>query len=338
MTGSGLWLKVAFYISAVDLEGVSTTPLTGGPTVSFNGTGPFIDRVELGVIRAGTNALAGLTPAPDYYMDPLICETNYGYYAEWDPHDGVTNNLDVGSSGGDQDMVVEMAGPSDDRRLAEAPASGNNNIQFALQNSAFGPSYQDNALVAMLLTYYDDPALAGATLYPNAYSSWIGGISTIIGNPPPPYNVSVTLKGTGQWMDAYFVLGGVNFNGVNQGPQSVVRFETSPASPANPPANIYVSRIRYDVIRPCGAFEGINMLQSIGITNTSTNLNVNWFGTASLQSAPALTGPFRNLVTVTNTLTNSYTPSATNNAQLFRLLYPAYPQYLSTSPIYSTTP
>jgi len=341
LTGSGLWLKAAFFIPSVDLEGVGTTPLTGGPTLVINGTAPFIDRVEIGVIRAGTNALAGLTPDPDYYMNPLICETNYGYYAEWDPHDGVTNNLDVGNSGGDQNMVVEMAGPSNDRRLAEAPApgSGNNNIQFALLNEAFGPSLQDNARVSMLLTYYDDPALVGATLGPNAYQTFIGtGISSIVGAPAPPYNVVVTLAGTGQWKDAYFELPNVNFNGVNQGPQAVCRFETGPPPGSSKPAVIYVSRIRYDVIRPCGVFEGINMLQSISITNTITNLNINWFGTATLQSAPTLTGPFNNVFSVTNTLTNSYTPTVANNAQLFRLLYPAYPQYLSTSPIYSATP
>ena len=130
----------------------------------------------------------------------------------------------------------------------------------------------------------------------------------------------------------------MNFNGVNQGPQAVCRFETGPPPGTSTPAVIYVSRIRYDVIRPCGPFEGINMLQSTSVTNTSTNLSLNWFGTATVQSAPTLTGPFSNVFSVTNTLTNSYTPAPTNNAQLFRLLYPAYPQYLSTSPIYSTTP
>jgi hypothetical protein len=337
MTGTGQWLKVAFYISAVDLEGVDTSPLTGGPNVMFTGAFPYIDRVELGVIRAGTNALAGLTPDPDYFINPLICDTNYGYYAEWDPHDGVTNNLDVGTSGGDQLMVVGLAGPSNDQRVAEAPApgSGDNNIQFALLNNAFGPSLQDNALVSMLLTYYDDPALAGATLYPNAYQTWIGGLSTIVGGPPAPYNVAATLKGTGQWVDAYFVVPNVNFNGVNQGPQAVCRFETSPANPTNAPAVIYVSRIRYDVIRPCGPFEGIDMIQSLGVTATNANLNVNWFGTGTLQSAPALTGPYSDVETVVNALTNSYTPPATNSAWFFRLAYPGYPSYLSTSPIFN---
>jgi hypothetical protein len=87
LTGTGKWLKLGFWIPGVDLVGVGTAPLTGGPTLTFvpNGGFPYIDRIELGVIRAGTNALAGQDPAPDYLMNPLICSTNYGYYAEWDP-------------------------------------------------------------------------------------------------------------------------------------------------------------------------------------------------------------------------------------------------------------
>src|ERR1017187_9686088 len=85
-----------FLAPSVDLEGVNTTQLTGGPTVVFNGGLPYIDRVELGVIRTGTNALAGLTPDPAYHIDPFICLTNYGYYAEWNPSAGVFNNVDAG--------------------------------------------------------------------------------------------------------------------------------------------------------------------------------------------------------------------------------------------------
>ena len=62
LTGTGKWLKLAFYIPGVDLVGVGTAPLTGGPTLSIvpNGGYPFIDRIELGIFRTGTNALAGL--------------------------------------------------------------------------------------------------------------------------------------------------------------------------------------------------------------------------------------------------------------------------------------
>lgn len=334
LTGSGNWLKLGFWIPGVDLQGVGTAPLTGGPTLSFVGGSPFVDRIELGIIRTGTNVLAGQDPLPDYRMNPLICATNYGYFAEWDPHRGITNNLTVGSSGGDQNMVVAMAGPPDDQRLAEAPApgSGNNNIQFALENNVFGPSLQDNANVAIRLTYYDDPSLVGAQIGLNAYQSFVNGISTIIGAPPAPYNARAVLKGTGKWVDAYFYLPNVNFYGVNQGPQSVVRLETSPANPANADTgDVYVSRIRYDVIRPCGPFEGINMLQALEIQPTNTTAAVSWFGTAALQGSTTLGAPFSDILSVTNTLTNSYTAPGLTSAQFFRLRYPPYPAYFITN-------
>ena len=330
LTGTGKWLKLGFWIPGVDLVGVGTAPLTGGPTLSFINGSPYIDRIELGIIRAGTNVLAGLDPEPDYYMNPLICTTNYGYYAEWDPHDGITNNVTTGSSGGDQNMVVEMAGPPDDQRLAEAPApgSGNNNIQFALENNVFGPSLQDNANVSIQITYYDDPNLAGAQIGLNAYDSYVNGIATIIGAPPAPYNARAVLQGTGKWVDAFFYLPNVNFIGVNQGPQSVCRLETSPAVAANlDTGDVFVSRIRYDVIRPCGPFEGINMLQPIGIQPTNQPATVTWFGTATLQSATAVNGPYTNITSVMNTLTNSYTPPTVNPSQFFRLQYPPYPSF-----------
>jgi hypothetical protein len=336
LTGSGKWLRVAFWVTGppVDLAGINTAPLTGGPILIFNGTAPFIDRFELGIERTGTNALAGLDPDPSFLLNPLICDTNYGYFAEWAPYLGITNNLTIGGSGGDQNMAVQMAGPTNDQRLSEAPApgSGNNNLQFALENNVFGPTYQDNADVIMIYTYYDDPALAGATLYPQVYTTLNFGASDII-PPPAPYNTVATLKGTGQWVDAYFELPNVNFAGVNQGPQSVVRFETSPPPGTNTAASIFVSRVRYDVVRPCGPFEGINMLQNMSITGTNNqSIAVKWFGTAAVQSAIAVQGPYTtSTTTVTNVLTNSYSPPGLSNALFFRLIYPSYPGYLSTN-------
>jgi hypothetical protein len=330
-TGTGGWVKLAFWLSSVDLYGVNTAPLTGGPTLEFLGFPPFIDRIELGVMRTGTNALAGQDPDPTYLLNPLICTTNYGYYAEWDAHDGITNNVQIGTSGGDQNMVVQITGPGNDLRLAVAPApnTGNNNIQFALENQAFGPNYQDNARVAMRVTYYDDPDLAGASIYPGAYYTLNYGIPTILGAPPAPYNTAATLKGTGRWVDAYFDIPNVNFQGVNQGPQSVIRLQTTPAIAANlNTGDIFVSRVRYDVIRPCGPFEGINMLQTIGITPTNQNIAVTWFGSATLQAAPLLTGPYANVASITDNLTNAYVLPTTNRAQFYRLDYPPYPAYL----------
>jgi hypothetical protein len=331
LTGTGKWLKLAFLIPAVDLVGVGTAPLTGGPTLSFpSGMYPFIDRIELGIFRSGTNALAGQDPAADYFMNPIICATNYGYFAEWDPHNGITNNVDVGTSGGDQPMAVQLAGPTNDQRLAEAPApgSGSVNIQFALLNNVFGPSLQDNANVAILLTYYDDPNLVGARIGLNAYNSYVNGIATIIGGPPAPYNARVTLRGTDKWVDAYFYLPNANFIGVNQGPQSVCRITTSRAVSTNLDSGVvFVSRIRYDVIRPCGPFEGINMLQSVGIQQTNQVPKVTWTGSATLQSAITVGGPYTNVLSVTNVLTNSYVPPAIKPEQFFRLQYPPYPSF-----------
>jgi hypothetical protein len=325
LTGSGQWTKVAFWLPAVDLAGVNTAPLTGGPRLTFNGGFPFIDRIELGVVRTGTNALAGLDPDPSYFMNPLICSTNYAYYAELDLQKGVTNGLNVGSSGGDQQMAVELAGPADDQRLSLRPDGGNNNLQFQILNQVFGPSYQDNADVAIAVTYYDDPKMAGATLRPQVYQSWIYGISTIT-FPAPPFDARVTLQGTGSWRDAYFELPNVNFNGVNQGPQSVVRYQTTAANSADPTTGyVHVSRVRYDAVRPCGPNEGINFFQTLQLTNAAGNPTVRWFGTGTLQSAPAAGGNWTNVMSLTNHVSNTYLPSAPQQSQFFRLRYPPLP-------------
>jgi hypothetical protein len=325
LAGSGAWVKVAFWLPSVNLAGVNTKPLTGGPRLIFNGGFPYIDRVELGVVRSGTNVLAGLDPDPTYFINPLICSSNYAFYAELDLLKGVTNGLDVGTSGGDQQMLVELVGSTNDQRLALRPDGGNNNLQFQILNQVFGPSYQDNANVSIALTYYDDPKLAGATLRPQVYQSWVFGISTIT-SPVAPYNTQVTLEGTGNWRDAYFELPNVNFNGVNQGPQSLVRYQTTPANPADPTTGyVHVSRVRYDVVRPCGPNQGINYFQSLQITNAAGSTTVGWFGTATLQSGATPSGTWTNVVSVTNSVKNSYIPANPQSPQFFRLRYPPLP-------------
>jgi len=261
LQGSGQWLRVAFVVPNVDLVGINTGTLTGGPRLIFNGGFPFIDRAELGIYRTGTNVLAGLDPDQTFYLDPNICTTNYTNYAELDLQNGVTNNLGVGSSGGDQLMVVEMAGPANDQRLSERPDGIYNNIQFAILNQAFGPNYQDNARVAQVLTYYDDPALAGASFYPQVYQSWVNGVSAL--KFLNQGQVAVTLRGSGKWLDAYFEIPDANFAGVNQGPQSLVRYETTPAKSGDPTTGyIHITRVRYAIIRPCGPYAGVNLLQT----------------------------------------------------------------------------
>jgi hypothetical protein len=376
MTGTGKWLKAAFYLGGVNLSGVDVAPLTGGPDIEFltsaNATAPvspWIDRVELGIMRI-SGPLSGLTPDPNYYIQPLICSTNYGYYAELDPHLGITNGVAFGPGGGDQTVAYELAGPTNDQRLSEVtiPPSGgigDVNMQFVLANTPFGPTFQDNMHIAMRLTYYDDPNYVGAQLFPQVYMSVVAGVETLVfpaGQtasesfglyPGGISNATVTLQGTGQWLDAYFELPNVCVAGVNASP-SVVRYEVDWAStnyttPGNPlynpfsnPANtnkgipeIAVSRVRYNVIRPCGPYQGINMLQEIGATKGGTNVSVNWFGTGTLKAATSLTGPFTNVMSIppngTNTfispfnLTNAYTPAPEAQAQFFQLAYPPYP-------------
>jgi hypothetical protein len=328
LQGTGKWLRVAFWVPNVCLAGVSTAPLTGGPRLIFNSGTPFFDRIELGITRTGTNVLAGLDPDPSFYLDPAICTTNYGNYAELDLQAGITNNLDVGNSGGDQLMVVEMAGPAADQRLSVRPDGVFNNIQFAILNQVFGPTYQDNARVAQVLTYYDDPVLAGATLYPQVYQSWVGGLSTL--KFPNHDSIAVTLTGSGKWLDAYFELPDANFAGVNQGPQSLVRYETTPVTNGDPTTGfVHVTRVRYAVIRPCGPYAGINLLQQYvpqqpffignGVTLTSSNLIVSWSGVASLVASPTLNGPWTNVVSTTNSYTIPI-PSL-KAAEFYRLLY-----------------
>jgi hypothetical protein len=316
LTGSGQWLKLAFYVGPANLHGVNIAPLTGGPTVYFPGAAPLIDRVELGVIRTGTNALAGQIPDPDYHIAPLVtCSTNYGYYAEWYPSGGINNNVTLFSGY----STVSGIGPTNDLRIAEVPlpigAGSASYEQFALMKNVFGPVYQDNSDVIISVDYYDDPALAGNELFPNTYNTMNNGnISTV--SPQSPYGAPVFLAGTGKWQTAAWELPNVNFQGTY-----VCRFASS--------VPIYISRVRFNVIRPCGPFLGIDYLQPLGMTNTNLNLQLNWRGTATLQAAPAVTGAYGGVASVTNTVTNTYTVPMTNNAQFFRLQLPGYPSYLS---------
>jgi hypothetical protein len=316
LTGSGQWLKVAFYFGPANLQGVNTAPLTGGPTVLFYGGLPYIDRVELGVIRTGTNAVAGQIPDPNYYIAPLVtCSNGYGYYAEWYPTAGITNNVNVSGAY----SIVSAVGPANDQRIAEVPnpigVGSASYEQFALLNNVFGPAYQDNSDVIISVDYYDDPALTNNDLYPNTYNTMNNGNVSVV-SPQSPYGAPAYLAGTGKWQTAVWELPNVNFTGAY-----LCRFASS--------APVYISRVRFNVIRPCGTFEGIDYLQGLGMTVTNSQMSLNWRGQASLQSAPVVTGAYGNLLTVTNTVTNVYAPAMTNTARFFRLAWPGYPSYLS---------
>ncbi len=320
LTGSGKWIKLCFFVGPLNLNGVNTAPLTGGPVLQFNGTTPYIDRVEVGLIRTGTNALAGQIPDPDYHLNPFICGTNYGYFAQWNPTAGVTTN--VVSADGFSNI---LAGPVGNQMICEQPNPAGGGYYYEdwnLTNSVFGPNYQDNADVIMNVTYYDDPSFAGVgntnVLVPNVYSSMVDGSVGLI-SPTAPYGQALIFRGTGKWQTAQFELPDVNFSQSLTTEQHVCRFASS--------VPVYISSVQFNVLRPCGNFEGVDYLQTVGtsITNQSS-LNFSWRGQASVVGSPVLQGVYTPVVSFTNTVMNSYSlPVPNNGTEFFRLGIPAYP-------------
>lgn len=256
MQGTGNWIRRSWTVPAVNLKGVNAGSLTAGPRlVSENGQ-VFVSRFDIGVLRTGNHPLAGQDPLPDCHEDPNICTDAYGNFAELDLAKDLKNGLDVGSSGGDQEMIVEEAGPANDRRLAVRPARDDGTpgfthqyLNFAILEEALGPSSQPNAHFVVCATYYDDPNLAGASFRPEVYQSDRGGQTGLAFTSG---DVAVQLEGTDTWRTAYWEIPDMKFLGVNQGPQAAARFVASD--------KIYVTRLRYGIIRPCGPNAGVNPL------------------------------------------------------------------------------
>ncbi len=256
LTGSGQWIRRSWSLPAVNLRGVNAGALTAGPRFSSEGAAVAVSSFQLAVLRAGEHPLAGQDPLANCFEDPAICTDAYGNYAEMDLKNDIKNGLEVGSSGGDQNMVVEEAGPANDRRLAVraafedgAPGATHQYLNFAITGEALGPSSQPPAHVAICATYYDDPELAGRTLRPEVYMTVANGTLTFAFTPE---SAAIVLEGSGEWRDAYWELPNVKFNGVNQGPQAAARFTSS--------GKVAVTRLRYAVIRPCGPKAGENLL------------------------------------------------------------------------------
>lgn len=302
LLGSGAWMHVSFVIHSVNLNGINTAPLTGGPRLFFENGQPFISRYDLAVLRVAPSPLAGQDPLSDCFQDPNICTTNYGNYAEMDLANGVLNGLAPGTSTGDQEMLQGEAGPTNDRRLAIRPAGNDGtpgfahlNLNLAITGEAFGPSSQDNAQMAILMNYYDDPALTGKTFRPEVWRTDDTGVDTLAFSPA---NIAVVLEGTGRWREAYFEISKVNFSGVNQGPQAAARFGVND--------KIFFSRVRYAVIRPCGPFANVNLLAGhkaptlrIGYVPTGNTVNLTW--TNALEGwAIQMSDGLSNWQTVTN--------------------------------------
>ena len=254
LQGTGKWIRRSWVVPGVNLHGVNTEPYTGGPRfISENGQ-VCVSKVQIAILRVGDHPLAGQDPLSDCYQDPLFCSGVYGNYAELDLDRDIKNGLDLGRNGGDQEWVVEEAGPPDDRRLAVRPAFDDGvegpldrYLNFAIVDEALGPTSQDPVLLAICVTYYDDPALQGAWFRPEAYWTEINGVETM---EHWPSSENVVLEGTGTWRTAYWEIPGMKFRGVNQKPQAAARFVFSD--------KIYITRVRYGVIRPCGPDAGVN--------------------------------------------------------------------------------
>lgn len=270
LEGTGQWVRRSFTVPNVNLKGVNTGTLTGGPRLVFEGGNVLISSLDMAILRVETNSLAGLDPLAGCAEDPKVCTGAYGNFVELDLAKGVENGLTPGTSAGDQNMVQEETGPAGDRRLAirpafddGAPGAAHNYMNFSITEEALGPTSQPNANLAIAVTYYDDPDRIGATFRPEVYQSDRNGI---VGLAFTPNTIAVALEGTGKWRDAYFEIPDMKFAGVNQGPQAAARFVFGPNQP--PYGKVFFSRVRYAVIRSCGPQAGVNLLADVKLGST----------------------------------------------------------------------
>jgi hypothetical protein len=162
----------------------------------------------------------------------------------------------------------------------------------------------------MVATYYDDPVLAGQGFRPQVWKSQ-GILATGFNYMNPPQNM--VLQGTGTWRDAYWEIGTISLDGVNQSPQAAARFECD--SP------IHFSRLRYWVIRPCGPTAGQNPLASkvnlVAAPETNSLVKLSWpyrAPQAVLESSATLNGPWTSV---------SGTPAIESGEQAVLRLSPA---------------
>ncbi|MBN2326453.1 MAG: hypothetical protein JXR73_04800 [Candidatus Omnitrophica bacterium] len=252
LEGSGQWREAMWYVTDVKLKGVNV-PTQAAARFTFGGP-VYISRLRLGIIRTA-GIYENVDPIPDVYIfDP----DPYGIYAELDLDKGVVDNLDVGNSGGDQEYIIEdNIGPAGDQRKALRPALGDGGdpfdrfVNFSILNEVFGPSNQPNAVLKVAVDYYDDPNLVDERFGPEVYQSNVFGTLQFKFFPS---ELRMTLEGSGEWKTAVWQIDDVNFTGVNQGPQAAVRFWFTDNGA------IYISRVRYAVIRPVGVNAGVDML------------------------------------------------------------------------------
>jgi len=118
LEGSGQWIRRSCGVAAVNLKGVNADAYTAGPRfISVNGQ-VAVSRGRVGRDASRQPPLAGQDPLAACYEDPTICTDKYGNFVELDLGKEIRNGLDVGSSSGDQEMIVAEAGPVNDRRQA----------------------------------------------------------------------------------------------------------------------------------------------------------------------------------------------------------------------------
>jgi hypothetical protein len=278
LAGTGRWVRRSWPVPGVNLRGVNTGPYTGGVRLNF--TAPvYISRIDMAVVREAPHPLAGQDPLANCFRDLAVCDGVYGDYAEMDLASGLLDGIAPGNSGGDQEMIQEEAGPPQDRRLAVRPAREDGTpphqhgyLNLAITDEKLGPTSQPNAHLAICVTYYDDPALAGASFRPEVHSTERPeGAPPVYTFPAPATHITV-LQGSGRWLDSYVEIPNMKFGGVNQGPQAAARFAVS--------AKIFFSRVRYAVIRPCGAKAGQNLLAGckppLKLSRTGDTVRFEW--------------------------------------------------------------
>jgi len=298
LTGSGVWIQRSWTVPAVNLKGVNAGTLTAGPRFASENGQVAVSRLQLAVLREGDHPLAGQDPLAGCVQDANVCKGVYGDSAELDLVKDIRDGLDLGGNGGDQEYIVEEAGPANDRRMAvrslqdEGTAPRDWYLNFSITGEKLGPTSQDIARLAICVTYYDDPNLAGRQFKPEVYSTERGGQSQYAFTPD---SLFVPLEGTDTWRTAYWEIPDMKFGGVNQGPQAAARFYLND--------KIFITRVRYAVIRPCGPMAGVNLLEdckpigqpTLGISRTADNkVRLFWPLTAEgfiLQETPSLSSP-----------------------------------------------
>src|SRR6185503_11549542 len=121
-----------------------------------------------------------------------------------------------------------QAGPTNDLRQAIRPAREDGTpgfqhqfLNFAILNEPLGPNSKPPARLAICVTYYVDPALAGTRFKPEVYVTERNGVQTFGFTPDSFF---VTLAGSDKWVNAYWEIPDIKFAGVNQLPQTAARF------------------------------------------------------------------------------------------------------------------